>query len=143
VERARPRVDDAGLVDGADKRRRAPGDPGRERHLIAGVQQPSTHAMVDRNDVADQPAAGEVAPWHETQCACRMGATSVSKTGGVGALARSTEQPRTSGEQMSARSTSDPRVLARTALLRSMTLRAPYGRAKPGRVEPETATYES
>jgi hypothetical protein len=74
---------------------------------VAGAPDGDTHAMVERNDVADHPAAGEVVPWHETQEASRMGAISVSKTGGAGALVRSTEQPAKRGKQASARRACD------------------------------------
>ena|ERR1700722_5588742 len=34
---------------------------------VAGAPEGSMHAIVERNDVTDHPAAGDVAPWHETQ----------------------------------------------------------------------------
>ena len=45
---------------------------------VAGAFDGATHAIAPRNDVALHPAAGFVSPWHETQCAWRMGATSTS-----------------------------------------------------------------
>jgi hypothetical protein len=57
----------------------------------AGAPVGVTQAMAPRNEVADQPAAGDVAPWQRVQWASRMGATSLSKTGTTGGDARSDE----------------------------------------------------
>jgi hypothetical protein len=111
--------------------------------VVAGAPDGSTHAIVERNDVTDQPAAGEVTPWHETQCASRTGATSTSNTGGVDGGVRSTEQPVVTEAQSSARTKSDARVPDRAAFFRGITLSAFYGRPKPGMSEPEIAAYES
>jgi hypothetical protein len=63
----------------------------------AGAPDGCMHAIVERNEVTAHPAAGDVAPWQDAQCASRIGATSVSKTGGAGGLVRSSEQPARSG----------------------------------------------
>jgi hypothetical protein len=65
---------------------------------VTGIPDGSTHAMAPRNDVALHPAAGDDPPWQRTQCACRIGATSVSKTGADGS-SRSTEHPSKSGDE--------------------------------------------
>ncbi len=44
---------------------------------VAGTFE-GTHAIAPRKDVALHPAAGFVSPWHSTQWAWRMGATSTS-----------------------------------------------------------------
>jgi hypothetical protein len=64
----------------------------------AGAPDGSTQAIVERNDVTAHPAAGDVVPWQAAQCASRIGATSVSKTGGVDEPVRSSEQPTKSGK---------------------------------------------
>ena len=91
----------------------------------AGAPEGATHAMVVRNVVTDHPAAGAVAPWQATQWASRMGATSVSKTGGVGDTQRSWEQAEKNDEPTSAPRTSDVRVPDRAAIFRGITLGPP------------------
>jgi len=108
----------------------------------AGAPDGSTHPIVERNDVTAQPAAGDVAPWQDAQCTSRMGATSVSKTGGTGGVVRSSKQPARSGQQTSARTTNDVRT-DRAAVFGRLMVAPRYGRAKPGRVESDSARYES
>jgi hypothetical protein len=101
-----------------------------------------THAIVDRNDVTVHPAAGDAPPWQDAQRAAKMGATSVSKTGGAGGKDRPSEQDTRSEPNTSARTAADARVDRAADSDRTViTLR--YGRAKPGRTEPDSARYES
>jgi hypothetical protein len=95
----------------------------------AGAPDGATHAIVERNEATDHPAAGDAGPWQEAQCAWRIGATSTSKTGGGVVVDRSTEQPSESGAQASARSTRELRAPNRAALF---ALISPSPRAARG-----------
>jgi hypothetical protein len=55
-----------------------------EAGSVAGEPDGCTHAIAPRNEVTLHPAAGVAWPWHDAQDWSRMGATSVSKTGGTG-----------------------------------------------------------
>ena len=117
VEGARARVDDAGVVHAVLECRRARAHPSLQRRQLGVRKQALMRARGERGqdgrspgrrqggrrgarrDAGDRPqerrgappAAGFVSPWQETQCAWRIGATSASKTGGCGAVARSSE----------------------------------------------------
>jgi hypothetical protein len=54
-----------------------------EAGTVAGAPEGCTHAIVSRYEFTLHPAAGEASPWHDAQDWPRMGAMSVSKTGGT------------------------------------------------------------
>jgi hypothetical protein len=58
---------------------------------VAGCPEGFTHPSTPRNVETFHPAAGVEPWWHEAQRACKMGATSESKTGVCGGPGRSCE----------------------------------------------------
>ena len=167
VERARPRVDDAGRVNGPHEGRRAAGHPGREGALVARAEQPLVRGRGERGEDRrrrGRERRGRSRRFHArdrreerrrgpprrrrgrpvARDAVRLEDRSdVGVEDGRGRWWRTLRGAPQKGEAHRSARTSDARLLGRGASLRGITLRRLYGRAKPGSVEPETARYES
>jgi hypothetical protein len=108
----------------------------------AGAPDGCTHAIVERNDVTAHPAAGDAPAWQDAQRAAKMGATSVSKTGVDEGKDRPCEQDARSEPYTRAWTATDASVDRAAGSVRTLVT-SRYGRAKPGRMEPDSARYES